>query len=447
MDVRIAGVVASLAASAGAVAVAQAPTRIEVAEAGLTLELPPVDDLETRSAETKTLARWMSGKLGGKQLELEVWLLPSGEYHLDEPAEVVDFMKDYFRDERRTKAITSLEREELEGAFGARTYAEFGHASYVPDGDGAAESTLLMLGAVLPEKSCCVTITLEPKASEDELKLLRGALTKGALFAGKPPDPKWTDAEAKARWEADVPPAARKDELRPPIRTAHYIVLTNSAGGALFAKKMEENYAKIRATFPFPERKGRRLLPVFLFRSDEQYRLFCKAAFKDSTTASKGHAWRDYYATSYESPNDPVHIHESTHQLFINRIHRPLGGSWFQEGLAEYMCTGRNDRNAVALQVAKGRMPRLRQLMALDELIGGWHGGNAASVDGNTLYTLASLLIEFLHDSKETKGKFADFVDRVGRAEAKHAAEAVQESLGIGVDELDRRFTQYCVNR
>jgi hypothetical protein len=426
---------------------ARASTKIEVADAGLTLELPPIDDLETKPAETKTLARWMLGKLGGKQFELEVWLLPDKEYRCDEPAEVVDFMQAYFRDERKTKAFTSLERDELEGAFGARTYAEFGHASFLPDGDGAAESTLLMLGAVLPGKSCCVTITLEPKASADELTLLRGALTKGAVFAGKPPDPKWTDAEAKARWEANVPAAARKDELRPPIRTAHYIVLTNSASGALFGKKMEENYAKIRATFPFPERKGRRLLPVFLFRSNEQYQLFCKAEFKESMTGTKGHAWRDYYATSYESPNDPVHIHESTHQLFINRIHRALGGSWFQEGLAEYMCTGRGDRNAVALQVAKGRMPRLRQLMAIDDLIGGWSGGNGPAVDGYTLYTLASLWIEFVHDSKETKGKFADFVDRVGRVEAAHAAEAVQESLGIGVDELDRKFTQYCVGR
>lgn len=445
MDVRIAGVVALLAVAAGAGA--RAPTKIEVNEAGLTLELPPIDDLETKPAETMTLARWMLGKLGGKQFELEVWLLPGKEYRFDEPAEVVDFMQDYFRNERKTKAFTSLEREELEGAFGARTYAEFGHASFVPDGDGAAESTLLMLGAVLPGKSCCVTITLAPKASADELKLLRNALTKGAVFAGKPLDPKWTDAEAKARWEADVPAAARKDELHPPIRTAHYIVLTNSAGGALFAKKMEENYARIRATFPFPEPKGRRLLPVFLFRSDEQYQLFCKAGIKESMTNSKGHAWRDYYATSYESPNDPVHIHESTHQLFINRIHRALGGSWFQEGLAEYMCTGRNDRNAIALQVAKGRTPRLRQLMAIDELAGGWSGGSGPAVDGRTLYTLASLLIEFVHDSKETKGKFADFVDRVGRVEAAHAAEALQESLGIGVDELDRKFTQYCVVR
>ena len=430
-----------------AVPIARAQSKVDVPAAGLTLELPPIDGFEATPAETQTLERWMFGMLGGKQLTLEVWLLPAKEYRCGDPADVVDFMQAYFRDERKTTAFASLEREEIEGSFGARTYAEFAHASFVPAGDGAQESSLLMLGTVVEKGSCCVSISLEPKASADELKLLRDALTKGATFAGKPPDPRWTDAEAKARWEADVPVAARKDELRPPIRTAHYIVLTNSAGGALFAKKMEENYAKIRATFPFPERKGRRLLPVLLFRSDEQYQLFCKAAFKESMTVSKGHAWHDYYATSYESPNDPVHIHESTHQLFINRIRRGHGGSWFQEGLAEYMCTDRVAIAAAALQAVKGRMPRLAELMKIDDLIGGWSGGAGTHVDGNTLYTLASLLIEFLHESKETKAKFAAFVDRVGGVAPECAAAAVQESLGMSVDELDKKFTQYCLKR
>jgi len=182
-----------------AVPIARAQSKVDVPAAGLTLELPPIDGFEATPAETQTLERWMFGMLGGKQLTLEVWLLPAKEYRCGDPADVVDFMQAYFRDERKTTAFASLEREEIEGSFGARTYAEFAHASFVPAGDGAQESSLLMLGTVVEKGSCCVSISLEPKASADELKLLRDALTKGATFAGKPPDPRWTDAETKAR--------------------------------------------------------------------------------------------------------------------------------------------------------------------------------------------------------------------------------------------------------
>src|SRR6185295_14355607 len=131
----------------------------------------------------------------------------------------------------------------------------------------------------------------------------------------------------------------RKDPLKPVDRSAHYVVMTNSSSGEPFAKKMEENCAKILAAFPFAERKGRRLMPVFLFRSKAQYDDFCSAIGAGVGGAAKGHASKDYYATWFESPNDPIHLHEATHQLFRNRFGLPSGGSWFQEGLAEFVCT------------------------------------------------------------------------------------------------------------
>ena len=92
------------------------------------------------------------------------------------------------------------------------------------------------------------------------------------------------------------------------------------------------------ASFDVEEVEGRKLMPVFLFRTPEQYYAYYskRAGIPlDKARRSKGHAWLDYYATWYEAPNDPVHIHEATHQIFGNRLNLSGGGSWLQEGVAE----------------------------------------------------------------------------------------------------------------
>jgi hypothetical protein len=183
-------------------------------------------------------------------------------------------------------------------------------------------------------------------------------------------------------------------------------------------------------------------MPVFLFRSKEQYDDFCATMKAGVGGASKGHAWKDYYATWYESPNDPVHIHEATHQIFRNRLGLSGGGSWFQEGLAEYMCTRRDDRNVLAQNVAKGKATHLKEFVQIPQLIAG------ASAEQN--YLEAALLIEFLRESKETKEKFAAFVEKVGQAQRGSLSQietALHDSLGVSLDQLDQDFTKYCVKR
>ena len=55
-------------------------------------------------------------------------------------------------------------------------------------------------------------------------------------------------------------------KARKPIRTDHYVIMTNSSGGKLFAKKMEENYAKIRITVE----RAMRSLPILGRYDDPQ---------------------------------------------------------------------------------------------------------------------------------------------------------------------------------
>ncbi len=159
---------------------------------------------------------------------------------------------------------------------------------------------------------------------------------------------------------------------------------------------MEENDAKVQAAYPFKDRKFQRLLPIFLFRSKEGYDEFCLAHAKNFAGISGGFAHDDFYATSCESPNDPTHLHEATHQIMFNRIGLRGGGSWFQEGLAE-----------------------------------------------------------FLRDSPQTKEHFRDVLDEIGsipRSSVKNGnpipiEKALKSTLDWSIDDLEREFTQYCVER
>ena len=216
---------------------------------------------------------------------------------------------------------------------------------------------------------------------------------------------------------------------------------------------MEENYDEIAKAFPFEEVEGMRLMPVFLFLTRDQYNEFYAKIADTSIAAAQrtgGHAWRDYYATWYEAPGDPVHIHECTHQIFKNRLRINGGGSWFQEGVAEYIETSENDRNEVASQVAKGRHTPLRDFVQLRSLLHSSkddiRGGSAA---GNH-YKQAALLIEFLRESKFGKKKFQEFLHRIGKLERNDLA-AIERGLlevyGVDIDGLQEEFVAYWKKR
>ena len=194
-------------------------------------------------------------------------------------------------------------------------------------------------------------------------------------------------------------------------------------------------------------------MPVFLFKTPDEYYGFCQrvAGYTlERAKRTKGHAWRDYYATWYESPTDPTHIHEQTHQLFANRLFLNGGGSWFQEGVAEYVESSRNDRNVLASQVTKGRHLPLSQLFARESLIfSSAENRTEGGSESSELYTQAGLFIEFLRESKWGKDKFASFLQAVGRSprRADKVILVFQEVYGADVEAVEREFQAYCAKR
>jgi hypothetical protein len=65
-------------------------------------------------------------------------------------------------------------------------------------------------------------------------------------------------------------------------------------------------------------------------------------------------------------------------------------------------------------------------------------------------YAQAALLIEFLRESKFGEEKFVDFLylmGRVQRGKLDKIEEVFQTVYGMGVEEIDARFQEYCEDR
>jgi len=229
--------------------------------------------------------------------------------------------------------------------------------------------------------------------------------------------------------------------------------MTNSSGGDKFSKQMELNYAIIQKVYPFPEVPGRRLMPVFLFQDPEEYFAFCVKQFEwglDEARKSKGVASGDFYATWYEAPQDPVHIHEATHQIFANRLELRGAGSWFQEGVAEYIETKPNERNDAARRVKDGDHTPLREFMRLESLLMSSEDDKSGDSAAGLHYKQAALLIEFLRDSKFGKDKFLEWLHAMGNTPDNDlpAIEAVfQRTYGVSIAQLDEALVKYCQKR
>ena len=396
--------------------------------------------------------RW-AGQLGSTKLGVDLLLLSQSLDTFSEPYEVLDLVGQSLADPAQG-GVASFKFDEIthaSGRYGWAGYAALG-SSLEPD-QGAA-CRVLRLAGLLEQAGYVLVLRATPEPSAAELKTLRAALIKAADSDATPRDARWTDAEAEARWKKSVPDDLA-GELEDVLRTDHYVILTNSSGGKSFAKKMEECYAAIRKVYPFDDAKEERLMPVFLFRTNDQYYAFMGKAWEwdvEQATRTGGVAFGDLYATWYEAPGDPVHIHEATHQIFANRLYRSGGGSWFQEGTAEYMSTSHDDRDAAATAVENHKHVPLPELVTLKSLIFSnvKDEKNSDPTASTNQYLEAALLVEFLRESKFGKAKFPDYIRVVGatpRNDVRAIEAAIQQVYGVSLEGLEKEFVAYCKKR
>lgn len=436
----------------------------EFPELELTITLPALDELESGEPEADAespVRRWWNAKLGEKRFGLSLATFDAQEWSLREPGDVTELVVDHQRRERRFDVI---EQDFLQGRFGYAPFASLVVANVTAEGQTAPSERHFVLGGLLQASGYVLHALCEPLPTEDEEARIRDLLAGAVAYVGKAErNPEWTDEEVVARWTASTPDSMHGDFVKAMqrassakkvcIRTDHYLIMTNSSGGKLFAKKMEENYDEIAKTFPFVAVEGRRLLPVFLFRTQDEYiefDMFMTGSSAEQASMSGGHAWRDYYATWYEAPKDPVHIHEQTHQIFANRLRLGGGGSWFQEGVAEYIETRPNDRNIVARLVSDGEGTPLRELVLLPSLLYSTEEDTRGGSRAGDNYKQAALLIEFLRESDFGKQRFEDFLYTLGKVSRNDEAEieaGFQKVYGVGIDRVAAEWRAYCEDR
>jgi hypothetical protein len=424
------------------------------ADFGLTLTMPEkFIDLRESSTPGSDLKDYWHARLGAASLSIYMYVHSSETYRLTEPDDGTANVLDNLRDPRGGDPSFAFEKTLLvPGAFGYAPYISIAYGAMHKFGATDVVGTVLVATGLLKDSGYAIEAIARPALSDDDVAVVLDFFKHGIAYTGEVRVSKWTDEEAKARWMRDAPPSTHK-HFKPVARTEHYIVLSNSGEGAKFGEKMEASYALIKKTFPFEEVPGRRLMPVFLFVTpDEYYEYFADIAkiTKAEAARSGGHSSRDYYATWFKATGDPVHIHEGTHQVFQNRLHLHGGGSWFQEGVAEYMSTTPNDRNIAARLVRTGKHMPLADFVRVPSLLYSAKtdvkGGDAATDQ----YIEAALFIEFLHDSKWSKDKFQDAIHALGlapRSNVPAIERAFNKVFGTDIAGVERQWIEYCKTR
>ncbi len=267
-------------------------------------------------------------------------------------------------------------------------------------------------------------------------------------------DPReWTDKVAQEKWTTLAPRSAIKNGMKPPIRTTHYVVLTDSSCGESFGKKMEENYRRVVDTLEFGEQVHEPRMPIFLFRTQDEYYGFAMRAAGISESEAKatgGIAVGEWYATWYESPCDSAHRSGAARQLLAHRMRLDGDRSWFSDGIAEYIATKRNDRNAVAQKIAHDKAPLLSEVMSMRNAALCAARNDAPGLEPRELQIESALFIEFLRESSFGKAGAKRFIREFASSSTKDLA-AVDRTLrfvyGEGLASIEKRFREYCKKR
>ena len=439
---------------------------------GLSLSLEALGELESKAPDPEIdyLAGFWHGQLEGASLKLELFVIPRAAHGLNEPSDLVDLTEVSLanRDRRAKRPLFAFdESKPLTGAYGFISYGWLGLD--VKRQDTKPVGHFWCLGGILEQHGYTVEITSSPALNEAGVAAVERFLKEGVRYDGEVADTKWSDDEIEARWQRQAPDKVLEDSKLRVVRSKHYVILTNVGKGTSksFGKKIDEAYEKIREIYPFEDIEGQRLLPIFYFNTPDQYFEWCVKNLKwkiEKARRSGGVSSGDVYSTYHQATNAPVHIHEATHQIFKNRLRLGGGGSWFQEGVAEYMSAAANELGIVKNLTKEKKAKRgeteketrdknfsLEKFFALQSMLFSIDpeerkkSGSVASEN----YTVAAGVIEFVRHGKY-KDRFLDFVHAIGRV-PRSDLPAIEKQLQLLFDRdiqgFDEDFMEYWTKR
>ena len=407
----------------------------------LTLDFPKADSFterELRGGETGgSIIGSYDVTLGDAELSIDLWALARSDYGMTEPTDMASLARSNADGGPLGSRWKFVEEELVPGEFGFATYGVRLRAERTEDSESTqvvAERHILC--GLTEEHGYSIEIDVDGdfKARKAATKWIE-KLIDSLEYEGEVRDAEWSKEEVEARWKRDFPEDMH-DQRITAFRTEHYIVIGTGSGAKAFGRAMEEYFDAIQEQFPFPDVEGQRLMPIFLFRTKDQYVDFyvhMTGIDEKQAARSAGHAYRDYYATTYSSPKDPTHIHEATHQIFSARLGLHGGGSWFQEGVAVYMegevdnVTDKDIENFGRAAYRRDEFKPFRQFMEIPSLLQSNTDGTASDD-----YTQAGTMVDFVLKSKATKDQAWEWIQAMGNVR--------RNDLGAIERELQRLF-------
>jgi hypothetical protein len=304
------------------------------------------------------------------------------------------------------------------------------------------------------EKGYSLEIEAAPPLNDAGRERLERFLAEGITYDGAVSDPQWTDEEIEARWQRQAPAKVLEKSDLFVVRTKHYVIMTNLKKNTAkaFGKKIDGAYEAIREIYPFEDIEGQRLLPIFYFVDSEQYFEWCVKTLGwkiETARRSGGVSSGDVYSTYHQSTTAPVHIHEATHQIFKNRLRLGGGGSWFQEGVAEYMSSGANDIGVMKGIAKRDKHVPLEKFFTIESML---YSADPTAKGGTTSggnYMQAACVVEFVRHGKY-KDKFQEYVHAMGRV-PRSDLPAIEKELnrlfGVDAKGFDADFKEYWEKR
>ncbi|MCB9891204.1 MAG: hypothetical protein H6833_06125 [Planctomycetes bacterium] len=427
----------------------------------LTLTLPAGYAVVER--HTNELAVRLTLEHGGHRIEIAWQRLSPITWDLTEPEDVLELWRNSNRTfhapvcsrhvvERtcRDLAVKLLDREivaldgfRVEAASRRSASARRGFATARIQEAGMSQGQVFSTTGFGSQHAYALTLVCRPLPGGPMLDDLRTWVETAVQYDGPPRDPRWTGTEARERWERETP-ASLHCLLRPPIRTPHFLILSNGTHGPRYAELLERAYRDFRRRFPFQELPGRRLLPVVLVRNRREF-----VGTLCGSSTLRGYARNDVMVTWYANGSDPVHRHELAHQLVTNRLRLGASAWWFQEGLAECFASRRYDLDPIARLVARDRAKKLSSLLQTRSLREGAESADAL----HERYSHCALFAEFLLEGKVLERRRSTLLERLGTAPrnaARSTAElqsALRGLYGMNLDELEVAFTEYARRR
>jgi hypothetical protein len=411
----------------------------------LKITWPEFESLTNSDELEDAKGRW-TATLGGSEFDVSFFVEANADSAYPEPEDMAEASVRVFRKALKESApedrASFSPQEVVAGPFGFAAHAALVTGEVAPRSGGDAKVAVWMLAGLAQDSAFALVLSAAPPPDAEIRAKLDAFLRKGVVWSGPVRDPKWTDDDARARWTR-IAPKSSQMKLGKIVRSAHYIVMSNTASADRYAKKLEERYATIKKQFPFAEYPSQRLLPVFYFRTADETRQLVREVFgvEDTNSNIDSYAADDFLVTSADSDDEYEEFYDAVEQLWTNRVRANGGGLWLSIGMRELIGYPANTRTVTASQLRKGRFTPLATLLDDDM----WSSRGETEMPYGEQ---SAFFVDFLRDTY--KDKFTLVVRTVGTLpddDLRWVAETLKQLVGADLDELEKKWIAWCAKR